>query len=841
MPLAQTAAETSLRVVEWSPPATPLGWAVLLGVGALLVLWTVRLDLRDTRGRSPLLRFWLMTLRLGVIAGLGLIVLNPEERTQTTAERPSRVLVLLDTSLSMADPAASLTAEPPDDGAEPPTRSAAVAELLADSPLLADLRRRHAVEVFTFDTAPTEVAALPRVRAEGDAPASDAPRAATPEWPEVLLPTGLETRLGESLVEALRRGRGPSLAGVVVVSDGGLNAGAGADAAAALAERNGVSVFTVGVGGLDRPANLAVTDVVAPTDVRFGRDRQTQDPFEVRAFLTAERLGGRTARVELLRRRADASPDTDEVIDTAEFAIPADPPADPSAGGEGDVTPEPLEVAFELEPEEPGTFRYTVRAQVPGAVPESRDDDNARGKTVRVLGRNTAVLLIAGGPGRDYRFLRSVLARSATVEADVWLQTVRPEELPGVSQEADDLLVEFPTEFPLRPSAQSLPDTPDSARTYDVVVALDADWSALQPEGRRALADWVDRQRGGLVYLAGTVFTPRLADAGPDLAPIRTLLPVNLAPQSLLELAADSAVQPWPVALTDAGREGDLLRLDPDSVVAGEVWSQFGGFYRTYPTRGPKDLATVLALHSDPRSGEDGPAVLIAEQLFGSGKVLYVGSDETWRLRALGEQFFERLWTNAIRTAGEGRLRGGDEPVTFLVNRDEYLLGEPIPVRVRLRDARGRPVEGEPPSLTVESEGAADRTLPSRLRPTAGRPGQYETVLRPTRAGRLVLTVTPPDGGDPASEALDVRLPKLERLTVRQDRALLTNLADRTGGEYLPLSETAARLPALLPDRSRTVTIDERLRALWDRTWVLAVLVGLLGVEWLTRKLARLA
>ena len=839
MPLAQTAAETSLRVVEWSPPATPLGWGVLLGVGALLVLWTVRLDLRDTRGRSPVLRFWLMTLRLGVIAGLALIVLNPEERTQTTARRDSRVLVLADTSLSMSDPSASLTAEPPADAEEPPTRSAAVAELLADSPLLAELRKTHAVEAFTFDTNPAEVAALPRDvpgEAGGD-PAAGRP--VPPDWADLLTPTGLETRLGESLVEVIRRERGPSLAGVVVLSDGGLNAGTGADDAAALAERDGVPVFTVGVGGLDRPANLAVTDVVAPTDVRFGKGRERQDPFEVRAFLTAERLGGRTARVELLRRQADAPADTDEVVDTAEFPIPAD-------GDDSGEPGEPLEVAFELEPEEPGTFRYTVRAAVSGGAAagggaESREDDNARGKTVRVLGRNTAVLLIAGGPGRDYRFLRTVLARSATVEADVWLQTVRPEELPGVSQEADDLLVEFPPAFPLRPAADRLPDTPDAARTYDVVIALDADWNALPPEGRRSLVEWVDGQRGGLVVMAGTVFTPRLADAGPDLAPIRQLLPVGLAPQSLLELSADSATQPWPVGITDEGRGNDLLRLDPDPTTADAVWEQFEGFYRAYPTRGPKDLATVLAVHTDPRSGEDGPAVLVAEQLFGSGKVLYFGSDETWRLRALGEEFFERLWTNAIRTAGEGRLRGGDEPVTFLVDRDEYLLGEPIPVRVRVRDARGRPVDGEPPALTVRSTGGEERSLPARLRPSAGRPGQYETVLRPTRAGRLVLTVAPPDGGDPASEALEVRLPKLERLTVRQDRELLTALADRTGGEYLPLSEAAARLPARLPDRSRTVTIDERLRALWDRTWVLAVLVGLLGVEWLTRKLARLA
>ena len=35
--------------------------------------------------------------------------------------------------------------------------------------------------------------------------------------------------------------------------------------------------------------------------------------------------------------------------------------------------------------------------------------------------------------------------------------------------------------------------------------------------------------------------------------------------------------------------------------------------------------------------------------------------------------------------------------------------------------------------------------------------------------------------------------------------------------------------------------VDERLRTLWDRDWVMYLLVGLLSVEWLTRKLLKLA
>jgi hypothetical protein len=48
-------------------------------------------------------------------------------------------------------------------------------------------------------------------------------------------------------------------------------------------------------------------------------------------------------------------------------------------------------------------------------------------------------------------------------------------------------------------------------------------------------------------------------------------------------------------------------------------------------------------------------------------------------------------------------------------------------------------------------------------------------------------------------------------------------------------------LAKLLPNRGEEFLIDERLRTLWDRTWLLYLLVGLLSAEWLTRKLLKLA
>jgi hypothetical protein len=67
-------------------------------------------------------------------------------------------------------------------------------------------------------------------------------------------------------------------------------------------------------------------------------------------------------------------------------------------------------------------------------------------------------------------------------------------------------------------------------------------------------------------------------------------------------------------------------------------------------------------------------------------------------------------------------------------------------------------------------------------------------------------------------------------------------LADETRGKYFTIEEAVAGLPELFKtSAAESVPIDERLRTLWDRTWLLYLMVGLLSAEWLTRKVLKLA
>ena len=106
---ADASATITSREFDW--PDSPLRWLLLLGGGVALSLWVVWLYVRDTRDLSVGWKLWLTALRLGVLAGLLVIALNPSDRTQKQAFRPSRVAVLVDTSLSMRHPAEAPAAD----------------------------------------------------------------------------------------------------------------------------------------------------------------------------------------------------------------------------------------------------------------------------------------------------------------------------------------------------------------------------------------------------------------------------------------------------------------------------------------------------------------------------------------------------------------------------------------------------------------------------------------------------------------------------------------------------------------------------------------------------------
>lgn len=807
-------ATNAYRSIEFDWPETTLSWWLWGGGLAVVVAVIIRTYFRDTRELRSFWKTWLMVLRIAAIAGLIAIALNPHERTQKTAYRESRVALLVDTSLSMRHAASDVNTSEPAGAASAPakSRSEVIRDVLEKSPMIDQLRQTHQVTLYTYDrqlTGPHHI--FPRKTPDSEATADNTPTSATTKsdtvadrvnWDELLEPRGLETRLGEGVLDLVRQTGGSTLSGVVVFSDGVSNSGLAPSAAHEALLDKKTRLVAVGVGSTEAPTNVQIARIVAPTDVQLG------DGFELTGLIQAQGLANENVTVELWTQ--EEGEEEPVLVEKQEVMLPPD---------EGT----PTEISFSRTPTAAGRVHHRLKVVTDGQIGDANEADDQLEHTVNVFDRPLRVFLFAGGPMRDYQFVRNMLYRHPSVDVDVLLQTGTP----GMSQDADNVLFTFPERADLF--------------EYDVIIAFDPEWTVLSSEHVESLSQWVSLEAGGLILVAGDVNTPDLAGASAEWEPLRDLYPVGLSPVAA-DLRDDDSIQPRQIEWTEAGREAGFFQLTDDPVTSAAVWDRFPGMFRCYPSYGQKAGATVYALFPDPRlQTEYGFPVLMASQFYGEGRILYFGSAEFWLLRSIDEDYYDRLWIKSIRDVGQGRMRRGTKRGTLLVERSDYVLGQTVTVRARVLDPQFQPLQQEAVTLEVYDPTGKPMVPPRTLRAEINRRGEYSGSFRVGMPGRYRLELQIPDTTQTATAEVVAMLPRLEDENLEQNGKLLKDLAQDTGGRYIGIEEAAAMLPGLLPDSGEEYLVDERLRTLWDRNWILMLLVGVLTLEWLSRKLLKLA
>jgi hypothetical protein len=241
-------------------------------------------------------------------------------------------------------------------------------------------------------------------------------------------------------------------------------------------------------------------------------------------------------------------------------------------------------------------------------------------------------------------------------------------------------------------------------------------------------------------------------------------------------------------------------------------------------------------------AGSEGPAYL-AGQFYGSGSVLAMGSGELWRLRAIGDDVYERLVAQLVRHVAQGRLMRGARRGRLIIEQDRVAVGGTVRIRIVT------PGTARPPECRAVAPDGSPVPVPLVAEPT--RPGTFAGGFVVTREGGWLVEVEPLTAGDERlSRRIQVQLPDRELATPRLDRGVLAQLANDTGGIARFLTdggssrEIVAGIAAALPDRSRreyeTGAADPTFKR-WLNAALLAVGAGCLCLEWIVRRLARLA
>jgi hypothetical protein len=808
------------RVERFDDPR--LLWAGVAAVSAALILFVAWQYRRETSAISGAKAALLAVLRLIAFAGAIVFFLDPLKRTDQEVVTDSRVVVLVDASQSMAveDEAA--------DGADRLSRTAAVERVLADSPLLDELRQRHDVTLAIFDADVRRLAQWKR--SDPPAPPPKAPPASagepseaeddgltdqlTAQLGEAL---GAETRLGDALEAVLSHRTGGPLAGVIAFTDGGQNAGVDPLAAVDLAVAADAPLITVGVGSTEPRRNLRLVELIAPSRA------YPEDKTVIRAVVQGEGYAGRTAQVELYARQGDAA---EILVDRAPVEFTA--------------ALETVPVEFELEPTDIGRLHLEARLVAP--EDDQYADDNRRSTEMEIVETSSRVLLIASGAMRDYRFLRNQLQRDRHATVDVLLQLSPP----GISQDADKILDEFPR-------------TREELFQYDAIVAFDPDWTRLDPEQVALLESWVAEEAGGLIVVAGPVHTAAWLQS-PEHAKIRAMYPVEFQRRlTLLDDGLYGSKTPWPIEFTREGEEADFLWLADSPEESRARWRRFPGVFGCYAVKGPKPGAQVYARYSDPEAGiaTERP-VYFADHFYGAGRVFYMGSGELWRLRTLDVGYFEALYTQLVRHVSQGRLLRGSSRGRLLVERDRYYVGDTVVIRATLSNADRQPLEVPKvvARVTYPSSGSSGTAREGvrnvELLADKSRPGNFVGQFTVSNEGTYAIALEAPDApGEQLEKRITASIPDLEFNETRRNEPLLNALAAGAGGQYYPSPQLAAtggggvpRASELLESRAETKIVRGKPDPKFtERTnqWLLGVICGALSLEWLLRRLMKLA
>ncbi len=420
---------------------------------------------------------------------------------------------------------------------------------------------------------------------------------------------------------------------------------------------------------------------------------------------------------------------------------------------------------------------------------------------------------------------------------------------------------------------------------YDVIILGDIDPASpfWRFEYWDWIEEWVSRQRGGLILLAGQSHNPS-AYANNEKA--RALYPVELDFPSGYDSQVNRAMlKYW--RLTPAGRAHEVHRLSSNQDRNDELWGkvtdgnfehgELHGLYWYQVTGGIKPAPAVVLS----RVARDGPVagdgeVLTAAMPYGNGMTFYCGSDDThyWR-QWVGDYYFYRFWQNSIRFVASRRLAGKQQRVDVYTDKTKYQVSEDVKIYVellgdiysevvqnQLKELKELPAgedDAEVRRIIVDVQARSQGRLSSRrvvLREVSWSPNLFEGVVEANEPGQFDVWVRGYEESRKTPHRYTVIAPIAELRNLTLDLDGLKERATKLPPGRAPLAYQDGKRIYLMTDagdaaleiRERENEVKGITTLVWDRnedrfglrSLLLLLLILLLAGEWLTRKLVRM-
>ncbi len=658
------------------------------------------------------------------------------------------------------------------------SRQAAIGETFFEDGIIDELSEFFQIRTFRFDGQTQRINGMEGLSEEGTASSVDQ-----------------ALRYVDDQLNGLRLG------GLVLVTDGADNGDSDPINAAQDFGNRRIPIFTVGVGQEDIPQDIGIVDVTAAKTVLEG------SVFNVQVDVNHQGFEGQ--EVELSIR------DGEEIVATEVVTL----------GAEGVAR----RFDLELTPERPELIVYDLQIELQSG--EIIEQNNS----YSFLVDNTAkppldVLYIEGHPRNEYKFIRRAVQGDDSIRLATYLQT-GPEKYYRQG-------IESPTEL-----AEGFPASKEDLYAYEAIVLGDIEESFFNDDQLQMIDEFV-AERGGGFLMSGMVDEEFIDTPIADILPV-TIVEENFLPGHLrggIRRGDHPTAELFYPRLTNNGEFSPLLRLSGEDSLNENFWRQLPELQGVYVTGRIKPGATVLLEHPVLQY-QNQPLPIVAQQRYGSGRSVSVTTASTWRWQMMmhsEDQSHETIWRQLLRWLAVS----APERITIEFDREFYNVGDEVNVTALVLNDQYEPDNDA--TLWMQTTDPLDQVSDVPMEWNIEEDGVYRANFTVEEEGVFSLLVDVASAaGDAAVDASEKRTafvvtPSLREYTnAEMDAGLLGRIADASGGSYFNLSDVNG-LPESVeftPNAySREVQID-----LWDQPWLLALLILLLCIDWISRRMKGLS
>lgn len=664
------------------------------------------------------------------------------------------------------------------DLADGQSRQAAVEQRLYQEGLLDELGESFQLRSFRFDKETQRINGVEELSEEGTASSID-----------------------QALSYVDDQLNGLPLGGIVLISDGADNSD---DDPLATAQQFGarqIPVFTIGVGQEEIPQDIGIVDVSAAKTVLEG------SVFNVQVAVNHQGYEGQQVELSVM--------DGDTVVVSDIVTL----------GSQG-VT---RRYELELTPERPELIVYDLNVELQAG--EIIDKNNSYSFLVDNTEKEALdILYIEGHPRNEYKFIRRAVSGDRSLRLATYLQTGPEKYYRQGIESATELSAGFPV-------------SREELFQYEALILGDIEFDFFNADQLQMIEDFV-AERGGGFLMSGMVDEEFIG------TPIADILPITLVEEGFLPSHLRGGIrrgdhptgQLYYPRLTRSGEFSPLMRLSADDAENQALWRQLPELQGVYVTGRIKPGAEVLIEH--PLLQYQNQALpLIASQRYGSGRSMSLTTASTWRWQMMlpaADESHETLWRQIMRWLAVS----APDRVTIEFDREFYNVGDMVNVRATVLNDQYEPDNDA--TLWMQTSNPLEEFIDAPMEWDIEEDGVYRSSFVAEEEGVYSLLVdvasAAGEGGDSAAEkrAAFVVTPSLREYTNAElDSGLLARIAEASGGSYFNLADAGALASTIefTPNAySREVQLD-----LWDRPWLLGLLILLLCVDWISRRMKGLS